>query len=346
LIDGVGNLYIADRTNNRIRKIDTNGAITTVAGNGTSGFSGDGGIATSASLNAPNGLATDNVGNLYIADTNNNRIRKVDTSGIITTIAGNGTIGFGGDGGMAVAANLSAPNEVAIDGVGNLYIADTNNNRIRKIDGGGVITTVAGSGTTGFGGDGGLAVNASLNTPSGIAIDSGGNLYIADTNNSRIREVNGTGIISTIAGNGTSGFNGDGGPAIAASLSIPVEIALDSAGNLYITDANNNRIRKVDNSGIISTVAGNGTVGFGGDGGNAVNANLNFPNGIATDSTGNVYIADTNNNRIREVNNSGVINTIAGNGGVSSELLGIDITSGQIAETLHLNDLLILIGSE
>jgi sugar lactone lactonase YvrE len=290
-VDSAGNLYIAD--NNRIRKI-SNGVITTVAGNGTYGFSGDNGPATSAQLFNPQGIAVDSAGNLYIADTFNNRIRKV-SGGVITTVAGNGTSGSRDENIPATTAQLNWPYGVAVDSAGNLYIANTYNNRVCKVSGG-VITTVAGNGTHGFSGDNGPATAAQLSWPDGVAVDSAGNLYIADTDNNRIRKVSG-GVITTVAGNGTEGFSGDKGPATAAQLGWPYSVAVDAAGNLYIADTYNNHIRKVSN-GVITTVGGDGTFGFGGDKGPATSAAVS-PSGIAVDSAGRVYIADTVNYRIR-----------------------------------------------
>jgi len=304
-LDGAGNLYLADTANQRIRKVAAgSGIITTVAGNGTSGFSGDGGAATSASLSSPQGVSLDSAGNLYIADRSNHRIRKVDAAtGIISTVAGNGTAAFGWDGSAATVANLNYPWAVTVDGAGNLYIADGNNHRIRKVAAAtGIISTVAGNGF-GFSGDGAAATLAKINTPNGIVSDSAGNLYIADSSNNRIRKVAAdTGIISTVAGNGAYGFTGDGGAATSASIDRPSGLALDSAGNLYIADKNNNRIRMVAaDSGIISTVAGNGSALFAGDGGPAISASLNLPTGVAADQAGNLYVADQSNRRIRKV---------------------------------------------
>ena len=328
-LDGAGNLYIADSENHRIRKVDSAGVISTVAGAGTEGYNGDGGAATAAQLNYPVGVAVDGAGNLYIADLGNHRIRKVDSAGVISTVAGAGSTGesgggFGGDGGPATAAQLRSPAGVALDGAGNLYIADALNNRIRKVDSAGTITTVAGAGTEGFGGDGGPATAAQLYRPAGVALDGAGNLYIADFGNNRIRKVDAAGVISTVAGAGSTGesgggFGGDGGPAVAARLYLPRGVALDGAGNLYIADLLNHRIRKVDAAGVISTVAGAGSTGesgggFGGDGGPAVAARLNFPVGVAVDGSGNLYIADTDNDRIRKVDAAGVISTVAGGG--------------------------------
>ena len=317
-VDSSGNLYIADRDNHCIRKVDaTTGNISTVAGTGTRGFSGDGGGATVARLWSPSGVALDGSGNLYIADTSNYRVRKVDAmTGNISTVAGTGTGGFGGDGGAAASATLSFPYGVALDSSGNLYIADSFDNRIRRVDATtGNISTVAGTGTSSFSGDGGAAASATLNSPRGVALDSSGNLYIADGGNQRIRRVDAaTGNISTVAGTGTFGPIGDGGAATSASLSSPSGVALDGSGNLYIADALDFRIRRVDaTTGNISTVAGTGG-GFGGDGGAATAARLWVPEGVALDGSGNLYIADTGNHRVRKVDTSGNISTTAGAG--------------------------------
>ena len=300
-LDGAGNLYIADTGDHRIHKVDSAGVISTVAGSGTAGFSGDSSAATAAQLNTPADVAPDGAGNLYITDRGNERIRKVDSAGVISTVAGSGTAGFSGDGGAATAAQLNEPYGVAVDSSGNLYIAEWNNNRIRKVDSAGVISTVAGTGTAGYSGDGGAATAAQLSNPQDVALDAAGNLYIADVNNNRIRKVNSAGVISTVAGTGTAGFSGDGGAATSAQLHWPRGVALDGAGNLYIVDNNNHRIRKVDSSGSISTVAGTGTAGYSGDGGAATSAQLSNPRGVALDGAGNLYIADTSNNRIRKV---------------------------------------------
>src|SRR6266480_1561147 len=317
-VDASGNLYIADYSNHRIRKVDAaSGIITTVAGNGSLSFAGDGGAAASASVSGPAGVAVDADGNLYIANYSTHRIRKVDAAtGIITTVAGNGNPSFAGEGGAATSAGVYVPTGVALDVSGNLYIADYGNQRIRKVDAAsGIITTVAGNGSSAFAGDGSAATSASLNSPAGVALDASGNLYIADPNNNRIRKVAAaTGIITTVAGGGSS--LGDGGAATSASLYDPTALTLDASGNLYIADQNNHRIRKVDAAtGIITTVAGNGSPAFAGDGGAATSASLNYPDRVALDASGNLYIADQRNNRIRRVAAAtGIITTVAGNG--------------------------------
>ncbi|MCA2997340.1 MAG: hypothetical protein ING75_01940 [Rhodocyclaceae bacterium] len=294
--------------------------ITTLAGNGLGGFGGDGGPATSASLYYAQDVAVDSAGNLYVADSANNRIRKITAAtGIITTIAGDGTPGFSGDNGPATSARLNDPRNVAVDGAGNVYIADSSNNRIRKITAAtGVITTFAGNGTSGFSGDNVLATSTRLAGPKGVAVDSAGDVYVADFANSRIRKISATtGIITTVAGNGTSGFSGDGLSAIDAntSLNFPWGVAVDGAGNIYVVDASNSRVRKITAAtGVINTVAGNGTNGYSGDNGAATGASISA-RGIAVDSAGNLYIADYGNHRIRKVAAAtGIITTYAGNG--------------------------------
>ena len=313
-VDSSGNLYIADSQNHRIRKVDSSGIITTVAGTGDGGYGGDGGLATSAMLNNPSEVAVDGSGNLYISDTRNLRIRKVDSMGTITTIAGTGTSGYSGDGGLATSAMLNNPSGVAVDSSGNLYIADFQNLRIRKVNTSGTITTVAGIGRSGYSGDGGLATSAMLNNPSGVAVDGSGNLYIADSGNLRIRKVDTMGTITTVAGTGVRGYSGDGGLGTSAMLNDPSVVAVDGSGDLYIADRLNHRIRKVDNSGNIATVAGIGRSGHSGDGGPATAARLDYPSGVAVDGSGDLYIADRFNHRIRKVDNSGNIATVAGIG--------------------------------
>ena len=361
--DRAGNVYFA--TQNTVLRLDATTAILTlVAGNGTPGFSGDNGLAISAQLNSPAGVAVDSAGNVYISDGGNHRVRKV-SNGVIATVAGNGTPGFNGDNGPATSAQLYNPGGVAVDSAGDLYIADANNQRVRKVSNG-VIATVAGGGssladkvpatsaelnypmgvavdsadnlyiavasdnfvpglirevsngviTTVAGGGSSLADNVSATSAQlgyllGVAVDSAGNIYIADAVNERIRKVS-NGVIATVAGSGGPFFSGDNGPATSAQLWYPQGVAVDSAGNLYIADTLNNRIRKVSN-GVITTVAGGGTCCFSGDNGPATSAQLYNPEGVAVDSAGNVYIADSNNYRVRKVSN-GVIATVAGNG--------------------------------
>lgn len=297
--DPHGNLYIAEPHNNRIRKVSRSGVISTFAGYGSATHSGDGGAASSAGMNYCSDVICDFQGNVYIADTNNHRIRKVDANGIMSTVTGNGTAAFTGDGGQASSASINTPVGVTIDAQGILYIADWGNNRIRKIDKTGVITTVAGNGTAGSAGDGGLAINASLNSPRIPVFDSKGNLYIPEWAGQRIRKVNTSGIISTIAGNGTAGFTGDGGLALNATLNNPDGAICDLQDNLFIADRTNHRIRKIDKNGIITTVAGNGTAGSSGDGGLATNGNVNMPRGLNLDSQGNILISDNMNHKIR-----------------------------------------------
>ena len=311
-VDGAGNLFIADSFNDRIRKVDSAGVITTVAGTGRTGFGGDGGPAVQAQLRGPAGVAVDGAGNLFIADSFNDRIRKVDSAGVITTVAGTGRTGFGGDGGPAVNARLSRPSGVAVDGAGNLFIADSGNDRIRKMDASGTITTVAGTGEFGFSGDGGPATSARLSGAEGVAVDGAGNLFIADEGNDRIRKVDSAGVITTVAGTGEFGFSGDGGPATSARLNRPNDVAVDGAGNVFIADLDNYRIRKVDSAGVITTVAGTGVRGYSGDGGPAVDAQLWSPSRVAVDGAGNLFFADSGNDRIRKVDSAGVITTVAG----------------------------------
>lgn len=267
--------------------------------------------ATSVPLALPGGLAFDTAGNLYIADTDHQIVREVNLAGIITTVAGTGEQGFSGDGGAATSADLDSPVGVAVDASGNIYIADTHNQRIREVVNG-VINTIAGTGTAGFSGDGGAAASAQLHNPTALAIDSRGNLYIADRDNFRIREIS-AGKIATVAGNGNQTFSGDGGPATAAGLDSPDGVAVDSAFNIYIGDTHNQRVRMVAAAtGIITTIAGTGVKTFTADG-TATAAALARPRGVAVDAAGNIYIADSDNDRIRKISNSNIA-TIAGNG--------------------------------
>jgi sugar lactone lactonase YvrE len=313
--DAAGNLYIAETTGARVRKVDTSGTITTVAGNGGLGFSGDSGAAVQAELGEALSVAVVRTGSLagtlYIAEGVNFDVRKVDTNGIITSFAGN-RFAFGtGDGGPATSAQLGFTEGVAVDSLGNLFITDSSDNAIRKVDTSGVIHTIAGNGQFSFSGDGGPASLATLDLPFGLGLDSAGNLFFAD--NFRVRKIDRSGVINTVAGNGTLGFSGDNGPATQAQIEA-FAVAIDSAGNFYIADTNNQRIRKVDTAGIITTVAGNGTAGFGGDNGPAVNAQLHQPISVAVDSAGNLFVADQENLRVRKIDTSGIITTVAGTG--------------------------------
>jgi trimeric autotransporter adhesin len=302
--DAAGNIYIADKSNHRIRVVTkVTGIITTLAGDGIQGYGGDDAHATSAKLNNPVSVALDASKNVYIADTFNHRIRKVAKStGIITTVAGDGTAGYSGDGGLATLAKLHNPLGVAIDPSGNIFIADSANFRVRKVTkSNGIITTVAGTGTTGSSGDGGLATSALLGYLYGVATDVSGNIFIADTGNNLIRMVTiSTGIITTVAGGRTSGYSGDGGQATSAQLNFPTCVSLDTSGNIFIADFYNYRIRMVTKStGIITTVAGNGTKGYSGDKGQASSAKLFDPRSVAVSASGTIIVADSGNDRVR-----------------------------------------------
>jgi hypothetical protein len=300
--DAAGNIYIADANNHRVRLVDTSGNITTFAGNGVQGFLGDGGPATSASLNTPTSVAVHS-GTVYIADSGNNVIRVV-SGGTISTFAGStaGVGGYSGDGGPASAALLSFPRGVAVDSTANVYIADTRNHVVREVVGG-IITSVAGNGQQGFFGDNGPATAASLDSPSSIAIDRSGNIFITDTHNQRIREVSG-GRISTFAGDGAQGFLGEGTPAVIAAIDSPLGLGADNFGNIYIADSNNYRVRRVDTSGTITTVAANGQQGFSGDNGPPLEASLDTPSAVLP-VNGHFLIADKNNQRVRQVDSTG-----------------------------------------
>jgi uncharacterized protein (TIGR03437 family) len=322
-IDGSGNLYIVDRNNSRIRKVTPGGTISTFAGVGRLGFSGDGGPAVNAFLFQPTSIAVSAAGDVYIADTGNSRIRKVSPAGVITTVAGGDF--HSGDGIPATTTSISA-DSVALDAAGNIYTSD-NNNRIRKIDNKGLITTLTAS-VLGYSGDGGPAKNAAVNLPSGIVVDPAGNLYFADRGNFRIRKIDTNGIITTVAGNGIAGFSGDGGPAINAQIgrsgTAYVGLTLDTAGNLYFADPANNRIRMVNTAGMITTYAGSGTLGTGtqGDGGPPTLASLAQPNSIFADASGAFYIADTNHDKIRKIT-GGAGRGIGGSSGPTISSAGV-----------------------
>jgi RHS repeat-associated protein len=303
---GDGSLYICD--SHRIRRVDPNGIITTVAGTGTNGFSGDGGPAVQAKLYYPEDIAVGADGSLYISDTHNHRVRRVGLDGIISTVAGNGIYGFNGDGAPAAQASLNSPGGIAFGTDGSLYISDQGNQRVRRVGPDGIITTVAGKGgTNGFSGDGGPATQAKFYGPDDVAIGADGSLYINDQFNNRIRRVSPDGIITTVAGNGSYGVTGDGGPATQAALNYPEGIAVGADGSLYIVSMHNNhRVRRVGPDGLINRVAGIGANGFGfsGDGGPATQAMLSYPEGVAVGPDGSLYISDRNNQRIRRVSSA------------------------------------------
>jgi len=290
--------------------------ISTIAGDGTRGYSGDGELAMTAQLNYPWGMAIDSDGVLYFADFKSHCIRKINNQAIITTIAGDGRPGYHGNGTPATMAQLNQPRGLTLDSNGNLYFADSQNHVIRKINRQGIITTIAGNNTAGYCCEGIPATMAQLNYPVDVALDQANNLYIADKNNHVIRKIDSHGIITTIAGDSTQG-NGtrtEGELATRVQLNYPHAIALDHFGNLYLADYGNHLICKVDKRGYITRVAGNATGGYSGDGGSATMAQLNFPSGIALDKEGNLYINDTQNYRLRQVNIQGKITTIAGDG--------------------------------
>ncbi|MCX6632962.1 MAG: NHL repeat-containing protein, partial [Candidatus Solibacter sp.] len=379
-VDAAGNLYIADTKNEAVRKVSPDGVISTVAGTGTRGYLGDGEAARNAWLNGPEGVAVDAAGILYIADTFNGRIRRVGASGNITTVAGVGSTGiFSGDGGPATSAAISLPTDVALDRAGNLYIADFGNSKVRvvasgiittvagrtngapliegeaavnarlegptgvavdrsgtiyfveagigsgtglavggykvwKVSTAGILTTLAGNGIPNYSRDGTLATSAQLNGPSGVAVGPYGVVYITDTQNQRVRAVTPGGPITTLAGSGTAGFNGEVGLPPAALLNRPTGIAADALGNWYVADTANSRVRKAQPGGNLFTVAGNGNASYFGDGGPATKGSVNLPEGVAVDAAGNLYIADTLDHAVRMVTPDGVITTLAGNG--------------------------------
>jgi len=365
--DRHGNTYITDEGEQRVRKVTSAGVISTFAGTGIAGFSGDGGPATSAKISSPVGVTVDAAGDIVFADAGNNRVRKINTAGIISTIAGNGIQGYSGDNGPAIDASMNVPWGLAYDSEGNLYISDRGNNVVRKVDTGGIITTFAGNGTAGYCGDGGAATQACLNFPRGLAFDARGTLYIADGMNHRVRAVTSGGIISTVAGDGQPGLSGDGGPATLAAIGSPRNVAVKGS-ILYISNSGQSRIRQVNltndiinayigstlgydgdhntaantlldqpaamipfsnstmafidiwntrirllSGGLVTTVAG----GFIGDGNPATSAAMVFPQSVAFDKTGNLFVAEFSGNRIRKIDTTGKITTVVGQGGIS-----------------------------
>jgi Ca2+-binding RTX toxin-like protein len=304
-----GGYLIADQGNDRIRRVSPAGVITTVAGNGTRAAQGDNGPATSASLNLPAGIAVTPDGGFLIADTFNNLVRKVSPTGTITTVVGNGSPSFSGDGGQATLAGIFRPQDIALTSNGGFLIADTNNFRVRKVSSTGVISTVAGSGAPGYNGEVIDALTALMGPPAGIAVLPDGGFLVSELprvvpnpgEGNRVRRVSPTGIITTVAGTGAKAFSGDGGAATSAGLNEPFKVVALTGGGFLVADTFNSRVRKVDATGVITTVAGNGTEGFAGDGGVPTNAQLNRPTGIGVAADGDYLIADTNNNRIRSV---------------------------------------------
>ncbi len=312
-VDAVGNIYFVDSGNIRVRKIDTNGRIDTIAGTGQWGISADGTIATAATLAWPDGLAVDSTGRLLIAESGSERVRRIESNGSLSTVAGSGELGFNGDGILALDANIGHPSDIALDSQGNLYISETQSQRVRMVDLSGIVQTIAGTGSTTFSGDGGQAKDATLASPMDVAVFASGGYVIADRDNHRIRSVSAEGDIRTIAGNGSSTFSGDGGNGLLAGLKEPSGIAIDSDGSVVFVDFRDSRVRRVRTDGIISTIAGDGVAGFNGDG-PATSSHLSNPISVALDAAGNIYIADTSNQRIRKVTPNGMMSTVAGTG--------------------------------
>ena len=290
-VDSAGVLYIGDQSNQRIRKITAAAVVSTLAGQSLDGFAN--GTGTNARFTNPRGVAVDSSGNVYVADTGNQRIRKITSAGVVTTLAGSGVQGFAN--GTGTNARFSNPSGVAVDSAGNVYVADYDNHRIRKITSAGVVTTLAGSGTGTFAD--GTGTSASFRNPYGVAVDSSGNVYVADQLNQRIRKITSAGVVTTLAGNGTAAFAD--GTGTSARFNSPQGVAVDSAGNVYVADYNNQRIRKITSAGVVTTLAGQTTPGS--TDGTGTNARFNGPTGIAVTSGGILYVVDSDNNRIRKI---------------------------------------------
>ncbi|MGC8761078.1 MAG: SMP-30/gluconolactonase/LRE family protein [Bryobacteraceae bacterium] len=313
-IDPAGNLYVVEPFAQRIRKVSADGKLTTLAGTGQFGFEGDGGPALKARFNGPDGIAADREGNVYVSDSYNHRIRRIDPDGRITTIAGTGDGGYGGDGGPATAAMLNYPGALAVDNAGNLFVADTLNQRVRRIDRSGIIETVVGNGSFGYPRNGELALEAAIPYVKGLAFDGAGNLYLSFPSDGRIRMVNRDGQMWTLAGDGSFGFNGDGMLPLATQLALPGGIAVDRMGSLYVADRLNDRVRKIVPYRSVTTVAGRGAAGFAGDGGPAAEAKLSSPEALALGPDGTLHVSDRDNHRLRAILPDGKIQTEAGNG--------------------------------
>jgi sugar lactone lactonase YvrE len=312
-LDGRGHLYVSDQMQHRVARVDlATGAVTTVAGTGAPGDGGDGGPATQARLRLPGGVALDAAGDLYIADHGNNRVRRVDAAGVITTVAGTGEAGFSGDGGPATEAKLSGPFAVLIDADGNLVISDFGNARVRRVDQRGVISTILGTGIPETAGDGGPGTAASMRAASGLALHPSGDILVCEQYSMRIRRLGRDGIVTTFAGTGAQGSSGDGGPATAATFQYPGSVAAAPDGSVYVTDQDGNRVRHIAPDGTVGTLAGTGLEGYSGDGGPAAAARIWFPFGVAADRDGTVYFSDRYNNAIRRVAPDGIIGTVAG----------------------------------
>lgn len=296
-----GSLYIADTDNDRIRKVGPDGRISTAAGTGVRGYEGDGGFAASARLNRPRNVEACADGTLYIADTDNHCLRRVDPDGWIRTVAGKGFSGYAGDGGLAEGALLAWPQDLAVGGDGSLYVADTGNHRIRKVSPDGQIATLAGTGDCGYGGDGGTAGCAVLARPRGVFVAPDGSVYVGDTENHRVRRVEADGTITTVAGSGIQGYRGDGDLAVRAALAWPRGVVVAAGGWIYVADCGNSVIRRVGPDGVVHTVAGTGREGYGGDGGPANEAALADPHGLFLAADGSLYVGEPRNHRVRKV---------------------------------------------